>query len=122
MTSIVTSVGKLRNAQRHVPDSSSYHSLWDCVMGKDLYGLYFTVCLLQGPGYIARAGPHGARRATQGPPLVTEARLDTNKAVLQVGGGGYPLDFSPSYEKKMRADALLLRGSWQPCVLPYRPM
>lgn len=59
MTSTLTSLGKLKDAQCHVPDSSSCQSRWGWVMGKGLFGLYFTVFLLQGTGYIARAGSRG---------------------------------------------------------------
>lgn len=62
-------------------------------------------------------GRHGGERGDMGlDPQNKEECLAAKRAVAQVGGE----DFGPSYRRKLGADTLLLRDSWQSCVLPYR--
>lgn len=51
-----------------------------------------------------------------------EGYLASKRAVAQVGREGYSAGFSLSHGRKLGANTLLLRDSWQPCILPYRPV
>lgn len=51
-----------------------------------------------------------------------EGHLAAKGAVAQVCGEGYTPGFGPRYGRKLGANTLSLRDSWQPYVLPCGPV